>query len=78
MAKKPTKKPTKKPAETKTVNENPVEKYNVVRPFVDRNGIRYKVGDRYQEISKTRTQALMERRKTKENRTGNVYLTTGE
>lgn len=72
------KKPTKKPAETKTVNEKPTEKYNVVRPFVDRNGIRYKVGDRYQEISKTRTQALMERKKTKENRTGNVYLTTGE
>ena len=72
------KKPTKKPAETKTVNEKPTEKYNVVRPFVDRNGIRYKVGDRYQEISKTRTQALMERKKSKENRTGNVYLTTGE
>ena len=72
------KKPTKKLAKTKTVNENQVEKYNVVRPFVDRNGIRYKVGDRYQEISKTRTQALMERKKTKENRTGNVYLATGE
>lgn len=51
---------------------------NVIRDFKDRNGVFYKAGDVYKEISPERTAALMTAEVSELNRVGDIFLKEGE